>query len=196
MREMTPALMPGSHHDKLSFEVYTRWLWDHVSTSPYYSHRNLFLALNNHEFYWSIQNDSNRAEDGLSLREYYNDIYPEERIFEVMDSGCTVLEALVAMAQRAEMVMYDRFEGDQTHKWFWLFLDNLDIAMLDDYHWENYGLNYLDDVLDIWLDRKFAPDGHGSPFPVENGNDIRKTTMWDALQWYLADLWEEESYES
>lgn len=186
------AVLPGSRHDVAAFDTYTKWLWQHVAQSDYYNCRMLMHALNNHEFYWSITNDANRAEDGLSLREYYNDKYPEERIFEVMSSGCTVLEMLVALAQRAEIVMYDTDEGNQTYKWFWLFLDNLDIAMLDDHHWSDNNLSYLDDVLSIWLERKFASDGQGSPFPVDNGNDIRKTSMWDALQWYLASLWEEE----
>ena len=188
-------IMAGSSHDSSPYYHYTMWLYGHVHPGGYNRHTYLMLYLNNKEFYWSIYNDSNRAHDGLDLRDKYNDLYPEDMIFDKMNCGCTVLEALVAMAMRAEDTLRDVNEGDQTYKWFWAMLDNLDIAICDDLNWKTDTVTYIDDILDIWLSRKFASDGRGSPWPVDNGNNMLDTEMWYQLQWWIADIMGEEDPE-
>lgn len=144
------------------------------------------------EFYWfdDLESDESRAEDGKRLREEYmmeNDISPDK----VLQGPCRVLEMLVALAQRAEFVMYDPLEGDRTYKWFWIFMKNLGLDYLTNDKCTSEAENYVRMVVTRWLDRRFDSNGNKSPFPIKKrSEDMRKVDIWYQMQWYLAENYE------
>lgn len=81
------------------------------------------------EFIWRHPMDENRAIDGLELR---SDFEYETGEYLDKSSGlmpqCTMFEMLAALAMRCEtQLMRDPMVGDRTSKWFFEFLDNLEV---------------------------------------------------------------------
>ena len=90
---------------------------------------NLCESLANIEFLWHHPMDENRAIDGLELRtdfEYETGEYLDKT--SGLMPKCTVFEMLAALAIRCEnQLMYNPSLGDRTSKWFFEFLDNLNL---------------------------------------------------------------------
>lgn len=158
---------------------YTRYL---LSRLGYQACAIIFLCehLNSLEFYYLIPDDSNRASDALAIRNEYELAYGTDELYGVIGTP-TVLEALVSMAERATIMDFD-----PPVKWFELFIDNLGLSTFVDSNWNENSERYVTDVIRIWLDRKFESNGVGSPFRGNGRYDVSKTSMWDALQWYLS----------
>ena len=111
------------------------------------------------EFYWSVDHDENRAEDGLNLRERFADEFGYD--YDFLDgpgsSECTILEMMVALASRCENeIMYNPDEGDRTWVWFWGMIENLGLTGMDDAHFNPW---YVNRILDIFLNREYEKDG-------------------------------------
>ena len=75
------------------------------------TYRRLLMHLHTIEFRWTIKDDSNRANDGISMRwrfaqETGRERYYEE-ISECLAGPCTVLEMLVALAVKCEENIMD-----------------------------------------------------------------------------------------
>ena len=50
----------------------------------------------------------------------------------------------------------------------------------------NFDPDYVDDIVQRFLNRDFEPDGHGSLFVVRRCKfDLRKVEIWVAMLWYL-----------
>ena len=75
-------------------------------------------------FRWSVANDDNRAEDGITLRS----IFMDEENWSTCpryDEPCSCLEMMIALANRMENdIMWDG-EKDRTAEWFWIMIRNL-----------------------------------------------------------------------
>ena len=137
-------------------------------------------------FRWSIENDDNRAEDGLQLRSIFID---EEgwNTNPFFEEDCSVLEMLIALAMRIESdIMWDG-ENDKTAKWFWEMFDNLGFNRVDvdDYEY----------VIDAFLDRTGYKNGFGVLFPLEKSNtkqhrNWKKVEFWEQAQSYLMENYE------
>ena len=144
-------------------------------------YQKLMSALYSEDFYWSVSNDENRAEDGEQLRKYYED---EMGILCEKQGPCSVLEMLIALAIGCEnYIMYDPDEGDRTDIWFWGMIENLGLDALDD-----WAFNYeeFNAIIRRFLDRKYDKDGYGGPFFIENfERDMRKLELWYQLNYYL-----------
>lgn len=128
------------------------------------------------EFTYSIKNDENRLQDGLDLRYRFDELDNYE--------PCSVLEMMIALADRIEStIMDDPAYGDRTGQWFWSMINNLGLSSMTD---EQFDIRYVEDTIDCFLDRNYAPDGRGSLFRIRNCDyDLREVEIWIIAMWYL-----------
>lgn len=162
---------------------YLRWLYGQVAdvkirrgTQTFWK---LLKQLYKKQFTWFVPNDANRAMDGLILRQEWAEEFGWETEREWMELECSVLEMLLALARRAEFQ-----NGDTTEYWFWRFLENLEFAEFHDS--SRYSQNFVEDRLNVVLERKYDRFGNGGMFPIRNPReDQRRVEIWYQLCEYI-----------
>ena len=171
-------------------DYYFAWLADQVK--PYRpmqrkKYDKLLRFLFEKEFYWSIPMDENRYFDALELREdfldYFVDIRPVtiEESEENLGRSCNVLEMLIALSKRAVYdVVGDDSCGNEA-EWFWRMIWNLHLYSLDD---QNFDREMAEKIVDIFLSRKYEPNGDGNIVRIDDGRDMRDIEIWCQLCWY------------
>ena len=170
-----PFLTP---YDLTIMNEYFSWLCEQVMLrdgDEDYSF--LFRALHKKEFYWTVPNDDNRAEDGKDLRyEFVEENYISD--YDVIKGPCTVLEMLIGLSRRFD-------DGERVPaEWFWEMLGNLfDLDICTN---RVVDPDYLDHILDRFLDRTYDFNGYGGLFPLKNAQkDQRKVEIWYQMQAYI-----------
>lgn len=170
-------------------KAYFRFLTDIVCDNYHrVNFAKLLKELHNIAFTWTIEKDVNRAMDGKDLRDDFcrsQSHYPYDIVEESLNGPCSVLEMMVAMARRCENeIMVDHRYGDRTGYWFWEMLDNLQLTEMTD---DNYDYQYVLYSIDIFLRRRYRPDGTGGGmFYKKNSDfDFRKTELWYQMQQWL-----------
>lgn len=166
---------------------YFNWLYDLVCRdrySPHISYVELLKLLHHIEFRYIIPRDQNRAENGKDMRYSFaldND-YDVDRTLNILDGPCSVLEMMVALAIKCEELMDDPHYGDRTAQWFWEMVTNLGLGSMHD---DIFDEDYVMDVIDRFLDRRYEPDGRGGLFRVRGcDRDLREVEIWHQLCWY------------
>lgn len=164
---------------------YYEWLLDTVGghTANGIRYMKLFKKLFSTPFRWTVENDSNRATDGLELRDKFFEETDADSIQVVFDE-CSVLEMMVALSIRCETdIMADPLDDMVPSRWFWEMIDNLGLAsMTDDYFDERY----VEGRLNRWENREYDRDGFGGLFPLKRADkDQRKVEIWFQLCAYL-----------
>ena len=169
--------------------VYFTWLCDLICRDRY-SEKTSFVKLLSHlhdtEFYYVLDRDVNRAEDGIYLRyrfSYHNTDIGDD-IESYINGPCSVLEMMIALAIRCEEnIMDDPTIGNRTGQWFWGMITTLGLGAMYD---TQYDAEYVDEVLERFLKREYERDGTGGLFRVRNCNyDLRNVEIWYQLCWYL-----------
>lgn len=162
-------------------DKYFEWLCDivydrHAPSVPYDC---LLRHLHNIEFRYSIPRDQNCADHGVYLRYQFADDRSDE-----IEGPCSVLEMMVALALRCEVNIMDNPKmGDRTSHWFWQMIVNLGLGSMDDYR---YNPDYVDDVIDRFLERDYEPDGRGGLFRIRHcDQDLRNMCIFNQMCWYL-----------
>ena len=171
-------------------EDYFEWLYEGMCGNRYsknISYRKLLEHLHNTNFRYTISNDKNRASDGIDLR--YSFALSQgcedepELITDYLKGPCSVFEMMVALAKRCESVMDDPKIGDRTGQWFWGMINNLGLGGMND---NRYDEQYVNDVIDTFLDREYKSNGKGGLFTIRNCEyDLREVEIWYQLCWYL-----------
>lgn len=170
----------------LSQNLYFKWLCTKI---PCESDReieecwHLFVKV----FYCFIDNDLNRLQDGLVLRDNFLEETGVKADVGGTDSpmACTMLEMLIALARRLTFMNEDsRIEDNTVRRWFFEMLDNLGKERArrawDDYRW--------DDALEKVLTRTYKSDGTGGLFPrLPPVEDQRQVEIWKQANGYLLD---------
>lgn len=175
-------------------EVYFDWLrhdaFSEVSERREYE--GILRVLNDIPFYWTIWLDENRAGDALSYRQ--QDFLSTQKDLDSLDqhwleawaaSAPSVLEVMLGMARRWSLY----FEGSVPFYFAHMFL-----AM----KFQRYPGRVLRketaaeivDLCDVWMSRRFEPNGDGSPFPVNHAFDIvdfRTVDIWTQMNAYSAE---------
>lgn len=168
--------------------AYFEWLYN-IATKGMFSKnisfRKLLMRLHSTEFIYTIPKDGGRAEDGIDLRYRFFHEYAGKKDAENYIKGpCSVLEMILALAIRCEETIMDNPKyGDRTKQWFWGMITNLGLGSMED---SRFDRDYVDTVLDIFLKRRYRPDGKGGLFTVRNRDeDLTKVEIWYQLCWYL-----------
>ena len=82
--------------------------------------------------------------------------------------------------------MDDPDAGNRTPKWFMDMIGNLGLLGMDDTH---YNKEYVDHRIDIFLNRKYSPDGKGGLFHLKRCHeDLTKVQIWYQMNWYLNEI--------
>ena len=100
------------------------------------------------------------------------------------NAPCSVLEMMVALAIRCEETIMDNpAYGDRTAQWFWGMIRTLGLYSMTD---DRFDQEYVDMVIDRFLNRDYEPNGEGGLFKINNCKyDLRKIEIWYQLCWYL-----------
>jgi hypothetical protein len=164
------------NRDKL-VDDYFEWLCDTVGNTDDY--RRLLMRLHSIEFRYLIPRDQNCAEHGVYLRYRF-----AGRDSEYITGPCSVLEMMVALALNCEEdIMDDPAMGDRTTQWFWKMVVNLGLGSMYD---AKYDRDFVDKVVERFLNRDYEPDGRGGLFTVRNCNrDMRDMEIWNQMSFYI-----------
>lgn len=165
---------------------YFEWLCEMVCVDGRYNDSAYWVLakiLWNTDYTWSMEMDENRAGDGEALRYRYEcdggtDGY---------DGPCTVLEMLVALADRMD-TMLDELDGEcKLPCYFWEMIENLGLdEYTDEYYTEHYDNGEVDIILENWLDRVYNYDGSGGLFPLKHPReDQRHVDTWYQMNAYI-----------
>lgn len=164
---------------------YFDWLYFKVMSGQLTSRnsfRKLLIMLHTIPFRYFVAYDENRAADGINLRWYYvtdggyNDILQ-------WDSKCTVLEMLVSLAMTMENMVGEPGDDYGLAHWFWMMLDNLDLATMTD---DVYDKTYVYGRVSMFMDRTYEPDGYGNIIYIPGvKDDLRDVEIWYQMCWYL-----------
>jgi len=151
-------------------------------------------------FRWSVHNDDNRLEDGLTLRETF--IQEEDldeghlEVLYFLNKPCSVFEVLIGVAQRLNDTMYDlRDHGDHTPRWFNELLVNLRLnEFIDKPDNKEEPLSPTDEcaieeIVETFLDRTYDFHGNGGLFPLKKRplKDQQSVEIWYQMMAYLAE---------
>lgn len=169
---------------------YFNWMYQLVCNDQYSkrtSYKRLLSHLDEVDFTYLIAMDGNRAEDGEDLRYRfgYECGYEDSLIASYLDiRPCSILEMMIALALRCEEhIMEDSDIGDRTGQWFWNMIVSLGLGSMTD---TRYDQEYVDEVLERFLNRTYDRDGRGSLFTVEHcGRDMRSIEIWYQMNMYL-----------
>ena len=172
--------------DKLNNE-YFNWMCDIVCADRFakdISYRKLLMHLHNTWFRYSIKRDSDRADDGVSLRYRFALSRDYDDVHYYITGPCSIFEMILALAIRCEEnIMDDTAFGNRTGQWFWKMIVNLGLGAMTDERFDEY---YVKERIGIFLDRKYDADGRGGLFEVWNTDyDFRKMSIWSQMMRYL-----------
>ena len=169
---------------------YFNWLCDFINLN-YKEFDILIYELHSIDFEWVLEFDSNRSYDGFVLRyQFYGDSVGD--VEDPTGKACTVLEALIGLAQKMDYILDDDDRGDRTRIWFWEMISNLGLDLYsNDKFIEPYGrdlirLNEIHRICENWMQRRFEYDGFGSPFPLKRPfEDQRKLDLIRQMNAYI-----------
>ena len=170
---------------------YFEWLFNLACGERYaeeISYRKLLTHLHSIEFTYLIDNDGNRASDGIDLRYrfaitngYENQV---DDILDALDGPCSVFEMILALAIRCEENIMDNPSlGDRTGQWFWGMIGSLGLRTMTD---NMFNEDRVNDIILRFLNREYEPDGRGGLFTIRQcRQDLRNVEIWYQLWWYL-----------
>ena len=169
---------------------YLSWLMGIVCDEGHQDYTNLLYFLYNTDFYWIVKKDENRAEDGVHLRNVFQDQfgYSVKRL----DDPCTVLEMMVSLSVRcSEDILWDG-ENNWTPFIFWSMIDNLGLIDSVDSNWNSY---LAEAKIGAFLERKYENDGSGGLFKLDPNqsqipNNFKKMEIWYQMQNWISEKFE------
>lgn len=133
--------------------------------------------LNSVSFYSLIPNDENRGLDGLRLRGEYE---AETGKTISLYLPCTLLEMLVALADRMAFITFDPERGSEPNliPHFWELIRNLGLS-------PNGNINN-EEIIHNLLERNYTPSGDGGLFPLGTvQEDQRYVEIWYQMMAYI-----------
>lgn len=138
-----------------------------------------------------LERDENRISDGKELRARFveqSDKYTYQDMYLYLEEcPCSILELILALIIRCdEQIMWDPDAEPQGGKWFADILTSLELNNMTN---ENYDPDYVEFVLDRFVNRNYAPNGRGGLFIIHyRDDDIREVEIWYQMMWYLNEL--------
>lgn len=168
-------------NDNFILNDYFDWLYFMVNPRGG-QFRKLLTMLHSMEFRYFVDYDENRASDGVNLRWYYVDDGGHDGILKWKEP-CTVLEMIISLAMHMDKIVGDSDGEFNLVHWFWLMIDNLDLAWMTD---DKYEKAYVYGRVAMFLDRQYEPDGEGNIIHIPGcRDDLRDVEIWWQMCWYL-----------
>lgn len=182
---------------------YFRWLCDKIGvfTPGQPCYRKLARILSRVPFYSDIARDSNRAKDGVFLRDEFFEENPDADkygSYELDDEPCSILEMCIALAKRlTEITVTGIDDGYSLKKFFWEMMGNLGLSDLDDSSFDENTELFIRKTLTNFCERRYSASGKGGLFPLRRPEkDQRDVEIWYQMSYYLQEnyniLWEDE----
>jgi len=181
--------------DKLIDEYY-KWLIYMIMRSKNHEYDLLCKDLYGTKFRWLIDNDVNRAFEGVALRENFCtfmgvDIRDFTFRGEAIDSelGANVLEVLIGIALRCEWVVMDDVNNLDICYWFRKLLCNLELDLFtDNGYYDHGGKEKVGLILDRFMNRTYSKNGKGGLFPLKGCcKNQRNIEIWYQMNTYLVE---------
>ena len=146
----------------------------------------LFSALHQIPFNVIIDRDNNRLCDAKNLREAFKED-TRYAIYDAIDEmPISFLEILISLALRMEFIISASEDIDETPKWVWLLLINLNLDVFDDSTWDDNSEMEVIFIAQRVMDRLYDVDGYGGFFPLKDSReDQREVELWYQLNAYL-----------
>lgn len=172
-------------------EAYRDWLIADLCEVVEGEYGFLLRELFRREFYSLVKYDSDRARDGVMLREHWSDVNSN---CDVEFGPCRILELLVGVACRMEFQLFGSKYADEYNyqKLFWVLIDNLGLLGFCDGFFVTCDvfIEKIVTVCDVFCDRKYTRDGFGNIFYIKNSQkDLRKLNIWDQMGLYMRHRW-------
>lgn len=171
--------------EMFDWRAYFEWLCGKVGAlaPPFEDFYLLMGELFNEEFVWVLDNDRNRAMDGIDLRYLYSAECEDEVTQEVANVPCSVLEMMVALSMDIDNQIMGLPGEPQFAKWFWMMIDNLKLYSQND---SNYNSTYVRQRLADFMYRRISRNGEGGLFPMQRvWEDQRNAEIWQQANDYL-----------
>lgn len=179
-------------------DEYFSWLYKKIDSKPR-SYIKLCRVLHSKTFFWSVRNDDNRCDDGVALRDrFIEDQRLDESHLEVLyflKDPCTVLEVLVALAERMNDLMYDLndTQRNKAPKFFREMLINLRLDVFTDSQYISDSTLppmaevEIDEILNIFMERTYGVDGRGGLFPLKKRHreDQSRVEIYYQMMYWL-----------
>lgn len=164
---------------------YLGWLYSRVGAArnrnPARSHWNLLNQLYRKPYSWTILNDSNRARDGVDLREEFLQEFEIDRDELWLELDCSFLEMLMALSERASFL-----DDGSALGWFWKLMENIELDKYTDEVYNDHIAEEVEQALDRVIQRTYSRDGTGGLFPLRYAKtDQRRVELWYQLNAYL-----------
>lgn len=172
-------------HDR----AYYRWLLGTFTHDPerdyHVDYSCLCDQMYRKAYYYIIENDENRAGDGLYLREMY-EMTPFARAGSIPQGPCSFLEFLIGVAIRLQEMLVDG-ETIPVYVYFWELANRLGLAdYTDEVYFEDSTVFIVDSIMTDYMDRRYGRCGEGGLFPLNNPcRDQTKVEVWYQLNEYL-----------
>jgi hypothetical protein len=166
---------------------YFIWLYNKVKPRDN-SYRKLTKKLHSVPFFWSVPRDDNRDMDGRLLRETYSEEHKLPFSGALLSDAGSVLEVLIALAERMDFQLYSPEMGFRSSEWFWSYIKHLGLdSYSDDVMFDSDIMGDIDRSLDVFLNRKYDALGRGGIFPLHKkvSKDQRKVELWYQMMFYL-----------
>lgn len=170
-------------------DKYFKWLLSQIKATENEKYYQVLLDLHRQVFFSKKPNDDNRAVDGIKLREIFAmeyDLSSEE----LLEGPCTMLEMLVALSARMDHILYDYNLEDQTPRWFWMILGNLNLLAVDKSQrtWK-YKQNKNRLIIEKFLKREYDSNGKGGLFPLRHPKeDQRDVEIWYQMMNFINEM--------
>jgi hypothetical protein len=172
-------------------DLYFKWLYSQIEKRDLSGLENFVFELHSYPFICHVPNDDNRVEEGIGLRYKFADEENINLLEDTLSGSCTLLEMLVALADRMDFILFDPSKGNRRWLWFWLFIDNLKLQKYtnDDNEGDvSQKRKFNRIVINKFLRREYLANGKGGLFPLENPySDQREVEIWYQMSAYISE---------
>jgi hypothetical protein len=170
-------------------DLYFKWLYSQIEKERLANVEGFIFDLHSYPFVCRVPNDDNRVEEGIELRYKFADEKNVQLLEDDLSGSCTLLEMLIALADRMDFILFDPSKGNRRWLWFWLFIDNLKLqkyANDDEKGVISRKKRFNRIVINKFLKREYLPNGKGGLFPLDNpSSDQREVEIWYQLMEYI-----------
>lgn len=146
----------------------------------------LFKTLHEIPFKVVLERDKNRISDAFKLRDMFKDVTCYAMYDCIEDMPVTFLELIISMALRMEFIISSSEDIDETGKWVWVLLNNLNLEWFDDITWTDDSEIEVHYICEVVMDRTYDINGYGGLFPLKaSTDDQRKIELWYQMNHFL-----------